>query len=388
MTHSRGLKRGLCRLLLLTLALEALAPAPALSAAKPKSKSESHSAAVLQPQKAASEDVFDDPDLEKERAIGRRALEEIERQWPLESNPAAIARLTMILNRLEPHMQRRIPYEIRLVKTEALNAFCLPGGFIFFTSGLLDLLNTDSEIAAVMAHEMSHADRKHSLRMAAEANKVSLAALAVMLLSGGAGAPIILAQVAQLAITNAYSIELETEADHLGLEALIASGYYSPTGMVTLIEKFMDQDLRQPIRDYGIYMDHPTSKRRLEAVLKTLRERGIPVRRKYPLGLLRTSFQETKDRIDLTVDGLPVWGGKKALATREALTKAREALDAHLQLELPPYDLHLVGDALYVGNHLLASPTEGMDGVDGFREKLLVALNAARRKSPSAKYFQ
>ena len=260
--------------------------------------------------------------------------------------------------------------------------------FIFFTSGLLDLLNTDSEIAAVMAHEMSHADRKHSLRMAAEANKVSIAALAVMLLSGGAGAPILLAQVAQLAITNAYSIELETEADRLGLEALIASDYYSPTGMVTLIEKFMDQDLRQPIRDYGIYMDHPTSRRRLEAVLKTLRERGIPVRRKYPLGLLRTGFQETKDRIDLTVDGLPVWGGKKTLAAREALTKAREALDADLQLELAPYDLHLVGDALYVGNHLLARPTEGMDGLDGFREKLLVALNAARRKSPSAKYFQ
>ena len=383
MTRSRALKRGLCRLLLLTLALEALVPAPAPAAAKPRSKS-----GAAAPQTVASGDIFDDPDLEKERAIGRRALEQIERQWPLESNPAAIARLTMILNRLEPHMQRRIPYEIRLVKTEALNAFCLPGGFIFFTSGLLDLLKTDSEIAAVMAHEMSHADRKHSLRMAAEANKVSIAALAVMLLSGGAGAPILLAQVAQLAITNAYSIELETEADRLGLEALIASDYYSPTGMVTLIEKFMDQDLRQPIRDYGIYMDHPTSRRRLEAVLKTLRERGIPVRRKYPLGLLRTGFQETKDRIDLTVDGLPVWGGKKTLAAREALTKAREALDADLQLELAPYDLHLVGDALYVGNHLLARPTEGMDGLDGFREKLLVALNAARRKSPSAKYFQ
>ena len=383
MTRSRALKRGLCRLLLLVLALEALVPAPAPAAAKPRGKS-----GAAAPQTVASGDIFDDPDLEKERAIGRRALEQIERQWPLESNPAAIARLTMILNRLEPHMQRRIPYEIRLVKTEALNAFCLPGGFIFFTSGILDRLKTDSEIAAVMAHEMTHADRSHGLKMAAKSKAVSLAALAVMLLSGGAAAPVVLAQVAQVTITNSYTMEFEKEADSLGLEALIASDYYSPTGMVTLIEKFMDQDLRQPIRDYGIYMDHPTSRRRLEAVLKTLRERGIPVRRKYPLGLLRTGFQETKDRIDLTVDGLPVWGGKKTLAAREALTKAREALDADLQLELAPYDLHLVGDALYVGNHLLARPTEGMDGLDGFREKLLVALNAARRKSPSAKYFQ
>ena len=115
--------------------------------------------------------------LEKERKIGRKALAEIEKNWPLEADPARLARLRMILNRLEPHMERRIPYEIHIVKTEALNAFCLPGGFIFFTSGILDLLKTDSEIAAVIAHKMVHADRSHGLKMAAKSQAVSLAAL-------------------------------------------------------------------------------------------------------------------------------------------------------------------------------------------------------------------
>ena len=153
-------------------------------------------------------------------------MAEIEKSWPLEADPARLARLRMILNRLEPHMERRIPYEIRIVKTEALNAFCLPGGFIFFTSGILDLLKTDSEIAAVMAHEMTHADRSHGLKMAAKSQAVSLAALAVMLLSGGAAAPVVLAQVAQVTITNSYTMEFEKEADSNGLDVLIAAGYH------------------------------------------------------------------------------------------------------------------------------------------------------------------
>ena len=149
-----------------------------------------------------------DPDLAKEVEIGRRAVKQIEEQWPLTSDPAIISKLEVILRRLEPHMSRRLDWEIRLVKTDALNAFCIPGGFIFFTTGIVDALKTDSELAAVMAHEMIHADRKHSLRMAADADKVTLGALAVMILSGGAAAPVILAQVAQIAVTSAYTLEL------------------------------------------------------------------------------------------------------------------------------------------------------------------------------------
>ena len=329
----------------------------------------------------------EDTDLAKEREIGRRALAKIEEQWPINMDPAIIVRLNMILNRLEPHMERRIPYEIRLVATEALNAFCLPGGFIFFTTGIIDLLKTDSELAAVMAHEMIHADRKHSLRMAAESNKVNLAALAVMLLSGGAAAPIILAQVAQVAITNAYTMELEAEADRLGLDVLIASGY-SPTGMVTLMERFMDEELKQPIRDYGIYMDHPESKKRLQAALKTLRERGIPVTRKHSLGLLRTALRERGKREELTVDGLVVWGGRRTPETREALEKAQAILDEDLQLELAPYDVHMKGEALYIKNRFVTGPAKGMDGTESFRKNLLKALDNARRRHPTAKYFQ
>ena len=328
-----------------------------------------------------------DPDLKKEIEIGRKSLAQIEEKWPLTSDPAVTARLEMILCRLEPHMERQIPYEIRLVETDAVNAFCLPGGFIFFTTGIIKLLKTDSEIAAVMAHEMIHADQKHSLRMMAQSNKVTLAALAVMLLSGGAAAPIILAQVAQVAITNAYTMDLETEADSKGLDALIASGY-SPSGMITLMERFMSEEFKQPIIEYGIYMNHPDSKKRLQSAADKLRKMGIPINRKYPLGLLRTDIKEEGGKITLTIDGASVWSGKLTAETREAVGKARASLDKNLQMETTPYDVHIVGDSLCIGNAVVTGPVKGMDSLGSFRQNIMKATDAARRKHPAAKYFQ
>ena len=328
-----------------------------------------------------------DPDLAKEVEIGRRAVKQIEEQWPLTSDPAIISKLEVILRRFEPHMSRRLDWEIRLVKTDALNAFCIPGGFIFFTTGIVDALKTDSELAAVMAHEMIHADRKHSLLMAADADKVTLGALAVMILSGGAAAPVILAQVAQIAVTSAYTLELEAEADRLGLDALIQSGY-SPTGMITLFEHFMAEEYRQPIVEYGIYLNHPETPKRLAAAVKILHERKIPIERKYSLGLLRTNIREGDNDIVLTVDGLPAVIGKKSAESRALMPSIRESLDKYLQLELAPYEIHVERGALYIGNHFVAGTIDGMTKPDDIRRNLVKAINAGRAKYPTSKFFK
>ncbi len=327
-----------------------------------------------------------DPDLAKEVEIGRRAMKQIEEKWPLTSDPAITTKLEIILRKLEPYMSRRIDWEVRLVKTEALNAFCLPGGFIFFTTGIVDALKTDSELAAVMAHEMIHADRKHSLRMAADTSKVTLGALAVMILSGGAAAPIILAQVAQTAITSSYTLELEAEADRLGLDALIKSGY-SPTGMITLFEHFMAEEYKQPLVDYGIYMNHPTTPKRLAAAVKILHDRHIPIERKYSLGLLRTEIHDGAE-ISLRVDGYTVITGRRSPETLALMQTIRAELDKYLQLELAPYEIHVERGALYIGNHFIAGNADGMTKPDNIRKNLLKVINSARAKYPTSKFFK
>ena len=330
-----------------------------------------------------------DPDLAKEREIGRKVVKQIEEEWPLTSKPALSTKLEIILRKLEPFMERRIDWEVRIVDSEAVNAFCLPGGYIFFTTGILDLLNTDSELAAVMAHEMIHADRKHGLKMAAESQKVSLGALAVMILGATAGtaAPIVLAQVAQIAITSGYTIELESEADRLGMQALIKSGY-SPTGMITVFERFMAEDYKQPIRDYGIYMDHPDTPKRLERAVQILHDKHIPIERKYPLGLLRTNMKELTNDIELTIDGVTVLSGDKKPETRDAIAKIREGIDKYLQLELAPYELHIMNGALYIENHLTAGNVVGITKPEVIRANLIKAINSARAKHPTSKFFK
>ena len=328
-----------------------------------------------------------DSDLEKERKIGEKAVEQIEQQWPLASDPATLSKLEMIANRLEPYMERRIDWQVRLVNSEELNAFCLPGGFIFFTTGIMEKLGTDSELAAVMAHEMIHADRKHGLKLAAESQKVSLGALAVMILSGGAAAPIILAQVAQVAVTSAYTLELEKEADKFGLEALIQSGY-SPTGMITLFEKFMAEEYKQPIHDYGIYMNHPDTPKRLDAAVKILHEKKIPIERKYSLGLLRTSLKQSTRKINLEIDGATVLTADKNPENFKIAAGIKDNIDKYLQLELAPYELHIRNNNLYIGNHLTAENVKGMTPPEELRKNLLKAINSARAKHPTSKFFK
>ncbi|NLL36227.1 MAG: M48 family metalloprotease [Fretibacterium sp.] len=342
-------------------------------------------------QKTASADVnldelIVDPELKKERQIGRRTVEQIEKEWPLIAEPARLTRLKLILSRLNPYMEREIPYEVRIVNTEAINAFCISGGFIFFTSGLLDILSTDAEIAAIMAHEMIHADQKHSLRMAAKSNKVTLATLAAMLLSGGAAAPIILAQVAQVAITNSYSIEFEKEADSMGLDALIKAGY-PPSAMLTVMEKFCNQELRQPIIDYGIYMTHPEAKERVQSTTQRMEELGLKIMRKQPLGVLRTKIETSKGRLTLMMDKTPIWSGKNTPEVQKAFEATLAILDENFQMETAPYDLRLEGDCLFLKNIILAQKTPGAEDLSSLRTGLLQAQGQAKRDHPMAKYF-
>jgi predicted Zn-dependent protease len=338
----------------------------------------------------SADEQISDPALRRERKIGRKAVEQIEERWELIADPARIAHLTMIVDALKPHMEREIPYEVRIVRATTPNAFCLPGGFVFFTSRMLELLHSDAEIAAVMAHEMIHVDQNHGVKMAAKANKITLAALAVMIASGGALAPTVLAQVAQVAINSAYTIEFEKEADSMGLDALIAAGY-SPTAMVTLMEGFMHEEMKQPIREYGIYMDHPESIERIQSMSDKLKRLNIALERKIPLHLLRTSIRKEGERAALLIDDAVVWEGANDEPTTQLLERVKELLDRDFQMELAPYDLQLESDdVLRLKNNILAQaplPNDLWD-LPAFRKNLLDALARAQKKHPIAKYFR
>jgi len=340
----------------------------------------------------ATQAVVEDPQLRREREIGRRAVEQIEQHWDLIADPVRIAHLSMIADRLTPFLERDIQYEVRILNTEIPNAFAIPGGFIFFTTGMLELLSSDAEIAAIMAHEMVHIDQAHGIRMAARQRNLTLASLAAIVLSGGAAAPAILAQVAQVAMTSAYSIEFEIEADLMGMDMLIAAGY-SPSAMLTVMEKLVQLDMKRPIRDFGIYMTHPEATQRARMIREGLRSQNIPLQRKIPLQLLRTSVRTNGERISLLMDNVEVWGGHENTETRYLLMRAQALLDRDFQMEMPPFDLRLEGDGenglLRLRNSVLAEAPlpEGMACLAEFRGNLLAALARAQSRHPVANFL-
>jgi Zn-dependent protease with chaperone function len=329
-------------------------------------------------------------EIDKEAAAGRKVAEKIDKEFELISDPVRVVRLSTVLERLTGTLEINYPWQVKIIRREELNAFCLPGGYIYFFTGLIDKLRSDSEIAAVMAHEIAHVVERHGMKQSARNAKLSIANLILILASGGAAAPVIAAQMAQIAIMNSYSIEYEQEADVKGVKMLIESGY-SPSAVVTTMETIMAEEIKTPLYNYGIYMSHPDTRKRVEYLAKYLRDNLIPLRRKEALLSLRSSISRgDHGRVILMVDDVEVWNGPYNEEVYKVFERAKKVLDSSLQMELAPYEIAVDDGLLRIRNAVAAEGPfpEGMPSLHSVREKLLEALLAAQRKHPMAKYFR
>jgi len=329
----------------------------------------------------------------KEEALGRKVCEQVEKKWVRITDPIPVARLETIQQKLIPLVERPLPYEVRVISEDQPNAFSLPGGFVYFTSGMLDFAKSDSELASIMAHEMIHADKKHGMIQSARNERLSLLALVVAIASRGEAAAVIMANIAQVAILNSYSRDLEREAD---LEALkmLNSADYPVSSAITVMERLSEERLKHPYFDPGVFMDHPDIPERLGYMTKAIREAGWPLHRKEALHLLKPGIVQDGNRFLLAVDGKPVWGGPAAPETRSCLEGAGRVLDRYLQMELLPNDIAVRkdpgGSSLRVGAGLVVREKDlppGMGSLESFAEALRKVLVEAQRTHPMGHYL-
>jgi predicted Zn-dependent protease len=320
--------------------------------------------------------------MKKEIALGEKVAADVEKQWERVADPALSARLSMLLGRFLPHLSRPLPYEVRIVREKMVNAFSLPGGIVYFTTGMLDFLRTDAEVAAILAHELIHADRRHVMIQTARASKINLAALVLMIASQGSAGPMILTNLAQVAVTNSYGRDLEREADKEGFRILLEAGF-PPAAMVTSLEAMIYDQLKRPYVDPGVFMTHPELSERVAYILQTAREKNVPIRRKKALNLLRPSVESREGKTVLLLDGDPVW----------SLPESDEKIDDLLQMETAPYEIQIISldgkNALRVGPSIIAREPlpKGAGTLESFRESLVQSLGEARNKHPGAKYL-
>ena len=332
-------------------------------------------------------------DDEKEVALGKKVCEQVEKKWERVMDPVRVARLEAILQQLVPEAERPLEYEIRVISEDQPNAFSLPGGFIYFTTGMLGFARSESELAGVMAHEMVHTEKKHIMIQSARNERLSLLALAVAIASKGEAAAVIMANIAQVAILNGYSRDLEKEADLGALKMLKATGF-PVSAAVTVMERLSEERLKHPYVDPGVFMDHPDLPERIAYMTRMIRDAGWDLHRKEPLHLLRTAVEDRGNRLFLTVDGKAAWSGPSDEKTRHLLEEVRFLLDRYLQMELLPSDITVGrdenGPLLRVGPGVIAREgvvPKGMASLQSFSENLRKILVEAQRMHPMGHYL-
>jgi hypothetical protein len=223
--------------------------------------------------------------------------------------------------------------------------------------------------------------------------RLSLLALAVAIASKGEAAAVIMANIAQVAILNGYSRDLEKEADLGALKMLKAVGF-PVSAAVTVMERLSEERLKHPYVDPGVFMDHPDLPERIDYMTRMIRDAGWDLHRKEPLHLLRTAVEDRGNRLFLTVDGKAAWSGPSDEQTRHLLEEVRLLLDRYLQMELLPSDITVgrdeSGPLLRVGPGVIARERgvpKGMSSLQSFSENLRKILVEAQRMHPMGHYL-
>ena len=244
-------------------------------------------ALLLLPVSVAAKDKKKDPDeignrdvgkgvnfysLEREIALGKAYAQEIERQAKIVDDPVISEYVNRVGQNLVRNSDVKIPVTIKVIDSDEVNAFALPGGFFFINTGLLLKAETEAELAGVMAHEIAHIAARHGTRQATRGQIINLASIPLIFMGGWTGYGIrqgasVLIPIGFLKFSRAF----EEEADLLGLQYLYKAGY-DPTAFVDFFEKLLAAEKRKPGTMSKIFSSHPPTGSRITNAQKNIQE--------------------------------------------------------------------------------------------------------------------
>ena len=215
---------------------------------------------------------------QKEIKIGHEASQEVAKQYRTYNDDELQAYVSLIGQRLAALSHRPgIEYHFQVVDSDVVNAFALPGGWIYVSRGLLAYLNTEAELAAVIGHEIGHVTARHSVQQHSQGMMSTVGSTAATILGGSYVGQA--ASYAGAALTRGYGREMELEADRLGAEYLARAGY-SPDSMIDVVrvlkhqEEFEIERAKAENRDprvyHGVFSTHPDQDTRLQEIIESV----------------------------------------------------------------------------------------------------------------------
>src|SRR6266487_923197 len=234
--------------------------------------------------------------LEREIALGKQLAQEVERSSKLIDDPVVTEYVNRVGQNLVRNSDARVPFTIKVIDSDEVNAFALPGGFFYVNSGLVLRAQEESELAGVMAHEISHVTARHGTKNATKGELMQLATIPLILLGPGGWAGYGIYEGLNLAIPVTYlkfSRDAEREADFLGLQYMYKAGY-DPNSYITFFERIQADEKRRPGTIPKVFSTHPPTPERIENSQKEI-ARILPARQEY---IVTTSeFDSVKARL-------------------------------------------------------------------------------------------
>jgi beta-barrel assembly-enhancing protease len=234
--------------------------------------------------------------LDKEIALGKQLAQEVERQAKVVDDPIIAEYVNRVGQNLVRNSDAKVPFTIKVLDTEEVNAFALPGGFFFVNSGLILKAESEAELAGVMAHEIAHVACRHGTRQATKGDLAQIATIPLIFMGGWTGYAI--RQGLGLAIPMgflAFSRGMEAEADYFGLQYMYKAGY-DPTAFVDFFEKIETLEKKKPGSVSKVFATHPMTDDRIKKSQDEIQTILVP----KPEYVVNTSeFNDVKDRLSM-----------------------------------------------------------------------------------------
>jgi len=233
--------------------------------------------------------------LEKQVAMGRSYSQQVEHGAKMVNDPLVTEYVNRVGQNLVRNSDAKVPFTIKVIDSDDINAFALPGGFFYVNSGLILAADGEAELAGVMAHEIAHVAARHATREMTRANYAQMATIPLIFVSNWG-----IYQAASMAISLVlpltflkFSRGFEGEADYLGLQYMYKAGY-DPQAFVSFFEKVKAQEKKKPGTLSKAFSTHPPTPERIARTQEEIRT-VLPPRPEY---IVNTSeFNDVKARL-------------------------------------------------------------------------------------------
>jgi beta-barrel assembly-enhancing protease len=231
--------------------------------------------------------------LEKEIALGRQLAAEVDRTSQFVTDPVIMEYVNRVGQNIVLRSDSKVPFSFKVIDSNEVNAFALPGGFLYVNRGVIEAAESEAELAGVMAHEIAHIAARHGVEQASKGQFLNYASIPLIFLGGLPG--YIIQQAAGLAVPLTFlkfSRGAEKEADLLASQYLWAAGY-DPNAMVSFFEKLQAKNKKRPGTIARAFSSHPPTKDRIREVRKLLVQ--LPDRNEYQMS--SSEFGQIKQRL-------------------------------------------------------------------------------------------